>query len=45
MADDEMTDEERVLTSAYAAAAQLADLYGELRSFDSAVVATRQATS
>jgi hypothetical protein len=37
MADDDMTDEDRVLTKAYAAAAQLADACGELRSFDSSV--------
>jgi hypothetical protein len=37
MADEDMTDEDRVRTKAYTAAAQLADACGELRSFDSSV--------
>lgn len=37
MADDDTTDEDRALTRAYTAAAQLADACGELRSFDSSV--------
>lgn len=37
MADNYMTDEDRVLTKAYTVAAQLADACSELRSFDSPV--------
>ena len=37
MGNDDMTDEDRVLTRAHTAAAQLADACGELRGFDSSL--------